>query len=479
MPSQIVWRDWRAATLDTAAAESKPILLSLVTAWSAECAAMDETTYANADVVALASEHFVPIRVDADRRPDLNERYNLGGWPTTAFLTSRGDLLSGGTYLDPDRMVRVLREVSDACRERAAEITARAGARRQEAVPSASDPGGDVRGDFRALLIERFDPVHGGFGSSPKLAHPHAVSFALSLVGSHDPDMAAIVEPALAATAALWDDAHGGFRRYAEGSDWSRPGTEKTLEDNAALLHMFVEAAIVLDAAQWRRHAADIVTWARTVMWNAAANGFANAATPTTIDRSVYVDINAMMIGAFMRAAALFDDVWLRDFALQALESAIVPAYKPGDGVGHMSGGSEGEAARGLLTDQVHTAGALIWAHAATGQLPYSMLATELIEFAIRTMWDPRAQCFRDRTDPDDPLIPFELNCHAACVLDRLAALTRTGAYRDRATSILESLAGGFARRDLFGAPYAVAVREVFDGRRPAGLQLNQVDWRY
>ena len=36
----------------------------------------------------------------------------------------------------------------------------------------------------------------------------------------------------------------------------------------------------------------------------------------------------------------------------------------------------------GLLTDQVHVTSALIWAHAATGQLPYSMLAAELMQFA-------------------------------------------------------------------------------------------------
>ena len=40
---------------------------------------------------------------------------------------------------------------------------------------------------------------------------------------------------------------------------------------------------------------------------------------------------------------------------------------------------------RGLLTDQIHVASALIWAHAATGQLPYSMLAAEVVQFAVRS----------------------------------------------------------------------------------------------
>ena len=102
----IHWREWSAAALAEAVAEHKPILLSLVTAWSEECAAMDEATYGRAEVVAVAESRFVTVRVDADRRPDLNDRYNLGGWPTTALLTPDGHVLSGGTYLERRRWWR-------------------------------------------------------------------------------------------------------------------------------------------------------------------------------------------------------------------------------------------------------------------------------------------------------------------------------------------------------------------------------------
>jgi uncharacterized protein YyaL (SSP411 family) len=191
----------------------------------------------------------------------------------------------------------------------------------------------------------------------------------------------------------------------------------------------------------------------------------------------MYVDKNAMMAGAFIRAAALFDDIWLRDFALKSLETVIVPSYKPGDGVAHLKG-ETGAGARGFLTDQIHVASALIWAHAATGLLPYSMLAAEVLQFAIRTMWDESTGSFRDRVVADDPLRPFELNCYAACVLDRLGVLTGDAAYQDRARAILRSLASEYREHDLFGTPYAVAMREVIDRRPPAGLELSPVDWQ-
>jgi uncharacterized protein YyaL (SSP411 family) len=444
---------------------------------------MDGNTYARPDVVALVQERFIPVRVDADRHPDINDRYNLGGWPTTAFLTSAGDVLSGGTYLDGDTMAATLRRVADAYRDRADELAARAFTARSVRLQPGHETVRGVRlqpepvGHFRSLLIAHFDRLHGGFGLAPKLPHASALLFALSLAADGDADMAGMASVTLDRMRALWDPSSGGFCRYAEGADWSRRGTEKTIEDNAALLHVYVEAALLLHDERWGEQAGAIVRWLKSSMTDRDSGGFFNAASSLTIDKTMYADRNAMMAGALLRAAALFDDVWLRDAALKALEAGVLPAYKPGDGVGHVSASGEAGAVRGLLTDQIHVASALIWAHAATGRLPYSMLAAEVLQFAARTMWDERAGRFRDRVDLHDPLLPFELNCHAACAFDRLAVLTGDRAHQDRAQTILRSLADEYARQDLFGSPYALAVREVLERRPPAGLELTAVDW--
>ena len=493
MSRQIVWQEWSPLAFRQAAETHRAVLLSIVTAWSDACAAMDRTTYSHPGVAALVEERFIPVRVDGDRRPDLNERYNLGGWPTTAFLTSGGDVLSGGTYFDASTLMASLGQVADAYRDRADELATRASTlRRAKPVRSVrlqpdrdrlqpdrdrpqAIPENPVN-DFRSLLIERFDPIHGGFGSFAKLPHPYALLFALSGAGSGDTELRHIVELTLDRMSDLWDSPSGGFFRYADSADWSHPVTEKTLEDNASLLHVYVEAALQLRAQPYRDQAGAIVRWVRTVMTDSDAAGFFNGSSSRAIDRGKYVDKNAMMVGALLRAAALFDDVWLRDLALNAFETVVVPSYKPGDGVGHVS--LPGGEVRGLLTDQIHVATALIWAHAATGQLPYSMLAAEVLQFAARTMWDDRSGRFRDRVDPDDPLLPFELNCHAACAFDRLAVLTGDHAHQDRAQTILRSLADEYAERDLFAAPYALAIREVFERHPPAGLELSAVDWK-
>ena len=128
---------------------------------------------------------------------------------------------------------------------------------------------------------------------------------------------------------ALWDQSDGGFHRYADAEDWSQPGTEKTLEDNAALLHVFVEAAIRGYRGAHERAAA-VVQWAKAKMADQAQwRLLQRPDVRNGIDDSMYVDRNAMMVGAFIRAAALFDDIWLRDFALKSLESGDRAELRP------------------------------------------------------------------------------------------------------------------------------------------------------
>src|SRR3954451_575232 len=109
----IHWLPWSAVPFARARAGRRPVLLSIVTGWSLACRAMDETSYADPAVVALVSERFIPVRVDADRRPDISERYSLGGWPTTAFLTADGSLVGGGTFVSQERLAAVLSRAAD------------------------------------------------------------------------------------------------------------------------------------------------------------------------------------------------------------------------------------------------------------------------------------------------------------------------------------------------------------------------------
>lgn len=455
---------------------------------------MDATTYVQPEVAAIVDGRFIPIRVDADRRPDVNERYNLGGWPTTAVLTPEGHVLNGGTYFGRDELVALLTQAADSWRDRADEIRARVRVSTFAKVAADTPPDESAVEWFRSLLIDEFDLLHGGFGTAAKYPHARALAFAMALADEQsDERLRHIVETTLCRIGALWDPERGGFYRYAERSDWSCPGTEKTLEDNAALLNLYLDAAVRLQSDQYQNRAGELVRWIKTTLADQTHGGFYNsqAAVSRELDRSMYVDRNADMVAVFLQAAATFQDPWLRDFALKSFDTVIVPAYKPGGGVAHECAGPvradpvNAPVIRGLLGDQIRVALALTWAHVVTGQLPYSMLVLELMQFAVRTMWDGEANAFRDRAGETDdglgllaePVRPFALNCDAACVLDRLATMTGDQAHRDRALAILGSLAGEYQTHGLFGAPYALAVREVVERQPPLGLNLSRVEW--
>ncbi len=132
--SEIPWMPWGAQAFERAKSEDKPILLSISAVWCHWCHVMDETSYSDTRVIEAINRHFVPIRVDNDRRPDVNARYNMGGWPTTAFLAPDGTTLAGATYLPPHEFERALDEIArfyaehkDEIVQRASELHARGG----------------------------------------------------------------------------------------------------------------------------------------------------------------------------------------------------------------------------------------------------------------------------------------------------------------------------------------------------------------
>ena len=108
---KISWLEWNKESFNKARELDKPILLGISAVWCHWCHIMDTTTYSVNEIVQLIEEKFVPIRVDRDQRPDIDKRYNMGGWPSTVFLTPDGEVLMGGTYISPQQMIVMLDHV--------------------------------------------------------------------------------------------------------------------------------------------------------------------------------------------------------------------------------------------------------------------------------------------------------------------------------------------------------------------------------
>ncbi len=236
---------------------------------------MDRTTYADPAVAALVNDRFVPIRVNADRRPDISDRYSLGGWPTTAFLTTEGEVIGGGTYVTVDRMPSVLERVADAFRSRREELTT---ARVRPEAPESDDR--PASSDIAAHVFDSFDAEHGGFGTEPKFPLTAPLELALDMYRENqDPALAHIVEATLDAMGwgGLYDELDGGFFRYAATRDWHQPHQEKLLDVNASLLRIYVEASETLRIARYRERAGDVLRYVQTWLADPVDGGWAGS----------------------------------------------------------------------------------------------------------------------------------------------------------------------------------------------------------
>ncbi len=465
--------------------ERKPVLLSISAEWCSWCREMDRTSYADPTIATAINERFVPVRVDADERPDISERYSLGGWPTTAFLTPDGAIAGGGTYVPADRMGSILEQVASAFEAQPDRINTPG-----SAIGADSSPRGVVDIEYlSAHVFASFDDDHGGFGAEPKFPLHAPLRLALSLwQADRDARYETILVTSLDAMGwgGLYDEGVGGFFRYAAASDWNRPHTAKLLEPNAALLSLYLDSGAALGIARFSERAADVLRYLQTWLADPVDGGWACAQsaddayyatpadaragmTPPPVGGRLYADANASMVSTALHASGIFRDEGLRDFALKSLERVLLSCYKPGAGVAHYHDTRQG--VRGLLSDQVAMAAACLDAFAVTENIVYEMMAEELMHFAVRTMWNDAEGGFYDRAECSEDeavglmrtrLTPFVGNCEAVQVLNRLAATSGDHDFSERAASTLKAVGPLAAAHGPLAAHYLLAVRDAW-----------------
>lgn len=485
----VLWLPWTADAFARARAEDKPVLLSIVAAWCASSRDMEQRTYADPRVAAIVADRFVAIRVDADRRPDISDRYSLDGLPTTAFLTADGAVITAGTHIDPDRMPSVLERVAGAFAARRAELAA-------EPVPPAAAAPSDPLPDLDRLcdaVFSTFDRQHGGFGAEPKFPLTAPLELALDLwQESQDSHLARIVESTLDAIGwgALHDDVDGGFFRCAATRAWERPQRAKLLDVNAGLLRIFIEASERLGIARYRDRAGDILRHAQTWLADTVDGGWAGSQAadddyyalpaearretpPPSIDSAFYSGWNGAMASSTLRAAHILGDTGLGEFAIRSVERVLLGCYRPGAGVAHCLDAAATPAeppVRGVLDDQILMATAQLDAHEATGNIVYQMMAQELAHYALQAMWDEHAGGFFDRSPVgadervglmQQRLKPFVANCQAARLLKRLAGVTGDRMFAEHADVTLAAMGPLAPQQGPLAAHYVLAARQA------------------
>jgi len=297
----IDWYEWGEAAFSRAKSDDKPILLDIGAVWCHWCHVIDRESYENADIAKIINEHFIPVKVDRDERPDVDSRYQSaisaisgqGGWPLTGFLLPDGKPFFGGTYFPPEDQMgrpgfrRVLQAVADSYRnkrgelERAANSLADAVAQGEMFTGARADFDSGVVDAQIKSIVQLFDIKNGGFGRSPKFPHSSAIDLVLERYQqTKEKHLLAIVETTLEkmARGGVYDQLAGGFHRYSVDERWLVPHFEKMSYDNSELLKNFLHASQASAKHDWEASFSDtadsIVLWVNSTLSDQENGGF-------------------------------------------------------------------------------------------------------------------------------------------------------------------------------------------------------------
>jgi uncharacterized protein len=272
------WYPWGDEALERARDLDRPILLSVGYSSCHWCHVMERESFEDEETARFMNEHFVPVKVDREERPDVDAIYmeavqgmtGQGGWPLTAFLDPEGVPFYGGTYFPPEprhgmpSFPMVMEAVVQSWatqRERISEATGRI--RGQLGATARIEPGDGlvgpdvVEGAVKQLRMAA-DMRQGGFGSAPKFPPASALELLLTRGETE------VVELTLDAMAAggIHDHIGGGFARYSVDAIWLVPHFEKMLYDNALLARAYMHGYQALGHERWRDVAERTLDWA-------------------------------------------------------------------------------------------------------------------------------------------------------------------------------------------------------------------------
>ena len=486
--AEIAWRPWGERAFQEAQVTDKPVLLAISAVWCHWCHVMDETSYSDPEVIKLVNDRYVAVRVDNDQRPDVNRRYNMGGWPTTAFLTPDGEVIHGGTYVPPEAMRSYLDEISDVWRDQRGDVAKRvAEMREKEREARASQPGdlsAEIVDAVGSIIRGQYDPQFGGFGREPKFPQPRILRFLLDEHRRHGyPEVATMLHKTLGAMAGggMYDQVEGGFFRYSTTRQWEVPHFEKMLEDNAELLAVFAEAHRSFPGAGYDRVVRDVVRWMDATLWDTDGAYFAGSQDADEhyysleaaerakhgapyVDRTLYASWNELAASAYWAAFNALGDARLDERAQAVVRTVGTRLWdREAKSLYHYDRG-EGRRLPDLLGDLVASLAANLDAY-ETGLHPGALGGARRTALTMRErLEDAETGGFWDRPAGGEPgrlgtrEKPIEENALAADGLLRLAALTGDDRWRETAVRALRAFVGEYRRWAQFAAAYAGAV---------------------
>lgn len=476
----IPWQEWSDEAFRIARAENKPVMLFLSAFWCRYCQRMDEEAFSETENIALLNAYFISLRVENAQRPDVDARYNFHGWPTIAFMTSTGELLSVVNYLPPAEFQDILLRVYLAYQQKPAAVQELAPVSTAVAEEPAARTNAAALDEVTQSIMNLADRVYGGYDRGQKFIHPQVNDFLLERFEATKEqrylDQVCLTLERMR-TGEIYDHDGGAYFRTSSGADWGHPHREKLLLEEAGLLANCLSVFRVTRRADYRRMAEEIIQFLDAKLFDPASGTFygcedflrnenataGGAEFFTIIDRCVYTDANAIASAAYLDAAALLDKPAYRERALAALEFLWQNCRDDSAGMFHYFDGAP--HVPGLLQDQAQMGIALLRAQVATGGADYLDRARRLAEFTLEELKNPAGGFYDIRVQDSASLklrlTLIEQNGAAASFFLQLAEATNDAKYRDAARWALSPFHTDFAQYGVHSAPFGRALGQL------------------
>lgn len=275
----VSWREWGTEAQEEASRRNLPLFVSIGYATCHWCHVMAHESFEDEDVADILNHAFVPVKVDREERPDLDEfcmsacqaLTGSGGWPLNCFLKPDGTPFYALTYLprEPRRGMPGFRELLENIatiwqhKPDAVERNARSlmeALRSQPAPASSAAPPDPMLLGVQALSTLRriYDRSYHGFGAAPKFPMPPYLMFLLQQPSPEDRQLALDSLRAMR-QGGIWDQLCGGIHRYSTDRQWLIPHFEKMLYDQALVAYASLEAYAVTSDPYYHEMADNLI----------------------------------------------------------------------------------------------------------------------------------------------------------------------------------------------------------------------------
>ena len=253
------WFPWGDEAIALAKKDNKPIFLSIGYSTCHWCHVMEHESFENKEIAEFLNQHFIAIKVDRERHPDVDEAYMLavrlvsgrGGWPMSSFLAPDGKPFYGATYLPPDIFSELLEKINTAWIEKPDDIlmqSKKLSALVTQIMQHKSDLKSLEKKSIQQTadyLLANINTFTGGFGEAPKFPSEPALLFLLQIAEREsNKTLNQHLEKTLdmMSQGGIYDQVGGGFHRYATDETWLIPHFEKMLYNQAQLAQVYLHA---------------------------------------------------------------------------------------------------------------------------------------------------------------------------------------------------------------------------------------------